>query len=327
MNQKTEQQYVLSQINIAQPVSSLQSKQLQGFVSRLDEINALADRSEGFVWRLQDEAGVATSVQSDSCPDAIINMSLWRDIESLRAYVFETAHLEVLQMKSQWFVRRSDTTAAMWWRPNHQVSGRAAQAGASGPPTVDEGMAKLAELEQRGSTPFAFSFGQPWPAPFNLASRAELQADDCQFAPVEESDLPAVVELLDACDLVTEDLESSWQQGGFAYFIKGVDDDGRMVAIGGLEPRKTNAIVRSVAVADDARGKGAGRALVTVLERLAHDRKLNKLFLLTESAERFFRLRGFKPIERNRVPREIGELAQFASLCPDSAACLVKQLP
>lgn len=310
--------FALAQINIAEPVDSLDSEQLQGFVSRLEEINGLAEASDGFIWRLKEEGGDATSIASPAYPGLIINMSMWRDIASLRAYVFETAHLEVLKMKSQWFVRRDDTTAAMWWWPS-DVS--------LSPPTVDDAVARLHQLERAGSTPFAFNFAEPWPAPFELTDRDTLVQGEHQFACADQGDLAEIVALVSDSGLVATDLEAGWDAGAYAYFIKLLDNSGRIVATGGLEPRRENAALRSLAVSDAIRGQSVGAALLAVLERLAMQRSLNQLFLLTETAARFFSAHGYLPADRNSAPRQIRQLPQFESLCPDSATCLAKALP
>jgi len=74
------------------------------FVSQPAEINALAERSPGFVWRLQTEDGDATAVRPYAGDDSIlINLSVWTDLHSLREYVFRGAHAVVMRRRREWF--------------------------------------------------------------------------------------------------------------------------------------------------------------------------------------------------------------------------------
>ena len=94
----------LAQVNVARLVAPLDSPQLTGFVSRLDEVNALADRAPGFVWRLTGDGGNnATAVPIYDDDKIIVNMSVWESIEALRAYVYSGAHLEVYKQRRDWF--------------------------------------------------------------------------------------------------------------------------------------------------------------------------------------------------------------------------------
>jgi hypothetical protein len=81
------------------------------FVARLTEINALADQSPGFVWRLQTEDGDATAVRPYADQRILINMSVWTDLEALRAYVFRTAHAAVMRRRREWFERSRGFTS------------------------------------------------------------------------------------------------------------------------------------------------------------------------------------------------------------------------
>ena len=95
--------FQLAQINVAQAVAEMESETMTGFVSRLDEINALADQAPGFVWRLQSDEGDATSINVFDDDLMLINMSVWDSIESLKAFVYRTVHVELLQGREAWF--------------------------------------------------------------------------------------------------------------------------------------------------------------------------------------------------------------------------------
>ena len=91
---------------------------MAGFVSRLDEINALADHSPGFVWRLQTPVGNATYFRPyPKMTGYLINMSVWEYIAALRHYVYKTAHAELLRQREAWFEKFSGVYMALWWVP------------------------------------------------------------------------------------------------------------------------------------------------------------------------------------------------------------------
>ncbi|MGH8197464.1 MAG: DUF3291 domain-containing protein [Steroidobacteraceae bacterium] len=97
-------QYELAQMNVARLRAPLDSPQLAEFVGALDRINAIADRSPGFVWRLQDEAGNATALRPMG-EEFIINMSVWQDAKSLQAFVYRSDHVGVMRRQAR--ARRS----------------------------------------------------------------------------------------------------------------------------------------------------------------------------------------------------------------------------
>lgn len=142
----------LAQINVARAVAPLDDPQLAGFVERLDDINALADRSPGFVWRLQSDSGNATDVQVADDPQIIVNMSVWEDLDALFAYVYRSDHLQVMAQRRKWFEKPSAAFMAMWWLP------------AGERPDVREGLRRLAILDRNGPSPKAFTFKVPFDA-------------------------------------------------------------------------------------------------------------------------------------------------------------------
>src|SRR5262245_4786553 len=136
----------IAQVNIARMKATLEDPVMAGFVARLDEINALADRSPGFVWRLQTSEGNATSLRPYNDDRILLNMSVWESIEQLKQYVYHTAHAELLRQRQAWFEKLSDVYLALWWVPKDQI------------PSIDEAKARLAHLEKYGPTSFAFTF-------------------------------------------------------------------------------------------------------------------------------------------------------------------------
>jgi hypothetical protein len=124
---------------------------MSGFMSRLDEINALADRSPGFVWRLQTPAGNATYLRPYDDDRILVNMSVWESVESLKHYVYRTAHAELLKQRQAWFEIFRGAYVAMWWVPAGHLPG------------IDEAKKRLAHIEKHGPTEFAFTFKNIFP--------------------------------------------------------------------------------------------------------------------------------------------------------------------
>jgi hypothetical protein len=139
--------YHLAQVNIGRVKGPIDAPLMAGFVARLDEINALAERSPGFVWRLQTSEGNATYFRPYPHDDRIlINMSVWESVEALRHYVYKTVHAELLRQRENWFEKFAGVYMALWWVP------------AGHRPGVDEATKRIAHLEQHGPTQFAFTF-------------------------------------------------------------------------------------------------------------------------------------------------------------------------
>lgn len=141
----------LAQVNIGRFRVPIDDPSMDGFRSQLDPVNALADRTPGFVWRLQTEDGNATAFRPYPGDNSIlINMSVWTDLDSLRAYVFRTVHAEVMRQRREWFEKFEGVYVALWWVP------------AGHRPSLEEAVSRLAHLESHGATPCAFSFAQPF---------------------------------------------------------------------------------------------------------------------------------------------------------------------
>lgn len=137
----------LAQVNIGRMKAPLDDPAMHGFASRLAELNALADASDGFVWRMQDGEGSGNTYLRPFDDDRIIvNMSVWESVEQLRVYTYHTAHAEILRNRREWFERLDITALALWWVPVGHV------------PTIDEAKARLSSLDEHGPTSFAFTF-------------------------------------------------------------------------------------------------------------------------------------------------------------------------
>lgn len=157
----------VAQINIGRILGPLEGPVMAGFVARLDEINALADGSPGFVWRLQTDAGNATYLRPYDDERMIINMSVWESLEALRDYVYRSRHAELLRQRGDWFEKLETPVVAMWWVPAGHI------------PSVDEGKKRIAHLQEHGPTPFAFSFRTTFPPDEEIIASTDWSA----FAP------------------------------------------------------------------------------------------------------------------------------------------------
>jgi len=147
----SKEQWHLAQLNIAQAVDDMASEVMAGFVARLDEINALADAAPGFIWRLQTEEGDATSIQAFDDPSLLANMSVWADLESLKSYVYKSAHVELIRDRDAWFSKLVSAHQVLWWVPAGEI------------PTVAEARARLEHLQEHGPSGSAFTFAKPFP--------------------------------------------------------------------------------------------------------------------------------------------------------------------
>ena len=145
--------YHLAQINIATAKAPLDTPVMQGFVDQLDAINALADNSPGFVWRLQTDDGDATSLQVFDDERIIVNISVWKSFDALKHYVYSGDHLTVLKNKKSWFEKMAGPTLALWWIPKGHI------------PSIASAKDALETLKTKGASPAAFTFAKPFPAP------------------------------------------------------------------------------------------------------------------------------------------------------------------
>lgn len=138
-------EYHIAQINIGRMMGAIDSDTMAGFVARLDEINALADGSAGFVWRLQTEEGDATALRPYEDERIIVNMSAWENIEALYNFTYSTAHVELLRGRRDWF-EHMKVFMCLWWIPAGTI------------PTVEDAKLRLAYIEANDVTPYAFTF-------------------------------------------------------------------------------------------------------------------------------------------------------------------------
>ncbi len=144
--------YHLAQLNIARMLAPLDTPQMADFMAGLPEINALAENTPGFVWRLMDDVGDATSIRPFDDDAIIVNMSVWESIEALYQYAYYSKHADFFRRRAEWFENRVVPMVVLWWIPAGHI------------PTVEEAKAKLLHLRTHGPTREAFTFKQQFPA-------------------------------------------------------------------------------------------------------------------------------------------------------------------
>jgi amino-acid N-acetyltransferase len=128
-----------------------------------------------------------------------------------------------------------------------------------------------------------------------------------------------VLELLQENNLPVSDLDS----GKHLFALM---RDYTVIGTGGLEFYKDCALLRSVSIKKDFRGKGLGKFVNKELERVARQKGIRDLYLLTTSARGFFAKEGFKEIKREEVPHSIKNTSEFSHVCPSSAIVMKKIL-
>ncbi|MEU5973230.1 DUF3291 domain-containing protein [Streptomyces sp. NPDC047315] len=152
--------YELAQVNIARLKFPLDSPELKYFVDNLDPVNAVAEASDGFVWRLKDETGDATDIRIFDDEWIVVNMSVWRDKDALTTFMYQGTHRELLARRHEWFERVREAMSTLWWIP------------AGHRPTVAEAENRLRLLRTEGPTERAFTLNRAFPAP-ETAPRAD----------------------------------------------------------------------------------------------------------------------------------------------------------
>jgi hypothetical protein len=144
----------LAQINVAKIIGGdITDPVMEKFVAQLDEINALAEGSPGFVWRLKDDSNNATKLNPYGDQTIIINISVWESLDHLIQFVYRGRHADVLRKRRDWFINFGKPFTALWYLKAGDV------------PTIEEGVARLKALQEEGPTPYAFDFKTKFSAP------------------------------------------------------------------------------------------------------------------------------------------------------------------
>lgn len=126
---------------------------MEDFVTALDPVNASADAHEGFVWRLASEPGDDPELDAFESSGWLVNLSVWRDLESLRDFVTSAGHLQIMKRRAEWFEKQQQPTMVLWWVNVGHI------------PPFKEAIERLRHLRQHGAGPRAFHFAKPFPSP------------------------------------------------------------------------------------------------------------------------------------------------------------------
>ncbi len=138
--------------------------------------------------------------------------------------------------------------------------------------------------------------------------------------PARPEELPAVEDLLRRVRLPVDGI------AGLTGLVTVADAGGRVVGSAALEPYDPAGLLRSVAVEPTYQGQGLGVELTDATLGLARRRRMQRVYLLTETASTFFPRFGFRVVARGEVDPAVRESAEFTRLCPDTAVAMVLDL-
>ncbi|MGH9275228.1 MAG: DUF3291 domain-containing protein [Acidimicrobiales bacterium] len=136
----------LAQLNVGRLRAPMDDPLIDDFRTNLEPINALAEASPGYVWRLQDESGDATSINPFGDELEIVNLTVWESIEALADFTYRSGHVEFLRRRREFFEAPTKPIVCLWWIPDGRI------------PTVEEAIERLEHLRAHGPTPTAFTF-------------------------------------------------------------------------------------------------------------------------------------------------------------------------
>ena len=137
----------LAQLNIAEAVAPMDDPIMRDFISNTDRINALADRHPGFIWRLKGEySDDSYSIKAFDNDRMLVNMSVWKDRQSLFDYVYNSGHIEIFKRRKEWFEKMPKMHMVLWYVEDGHI------------PTLEEGKERLLHLQQNGESEYAFTF-------------------------------------------------------------------------------------------------------------------------------------------------------------------------
>ena len=262
----------LAQVNVARLRQPLDHPDIADFVAGLAPVNALADDSPGFVWRLQTEEGDATALRVFPDEQVIVNLSVWTSVDALRDFVYRSAHTPFLRRRAEWFERLVTPAVALWWVPRGHR------------PDVAEARDRLDFLAVHGVSSYAFGLRNPEP-PLLV-----------------ERQLPSAPEAKVLIRELDEELVRRYPEPGGTFFRlddREVDDgrgtflvarlDGQPVGCGALRvlegewPDRT-AELKRMYVRPEGRGRRIGAAVLDGL--LAEARRLGVRRVVLETGRR-----------------------------------------
>jgi hypothetical protein len=156
----------LAQLNVGRLRAPIDDPMIDDFRNSLARINALAEVSPGYVWRLQDDTGNATSIRPFADDLEIVNLTVWESIETLADFTYRSAHVELLRRRREFFQTPGEPILCLWWIPEGEI------------PTLEDAIARLEHLRTHGPTPIAFTFRRRFD-PGAAHSRPGSELDAC----------------------------------------------------------------------------------------------------------------------------------------------------
>lgn len=139
--------YQLAQINVARMIGvNIEDPVMKEFSDHFDAVNQLAEESEGFIWRLKDEEDNAASFNPFNDEQVIINLSVWKNKESLEYFTYKTFHVDFVRRRKEWFQKYGKAYYVLWWIKDNEY------------PTVEEALERLEYLQKNGPSEYAFNF-------------------------------------------------------------------------------------------------------------------------------------------------------------------------
>ena len=274
----------LAQINVAHLAAPLDSPQLADFVNNLDRINALAESSPGFVWRLIGEGNNATDLRPFPNPDVIVNISVWKTVEAFGNFVYKSDHAKIVRRRREWFDKMDTPPLGLWHVPVGHV------------PTLGEARVRIDHLARYG--PSAFCFGFRDKPPSLTIERADLSADIVQ-ALIGELNADIAARYPNDTDnyfILTEEDVRPDNGGFFVAFLDGVP-----AGCGACRTLEDGTVeLKRMYSRPAARGNGLGAALVSHLCGVARDLGRPRVVLETgpeqPEAIHVYKKAGFTPI-------------------------------
>jgi len=142
----------LAHANVAEMRTAYDDPRMAGFVARLDPLNAIADSSPGFIWRLDDDSTDEVAAGLFDAPLLIFNMSIWESVEALEDYAYKSGHIEAVRKRAEWFVIPTRSPFVLWWVEAGHI------------PTIEEAKTKFDLLWNFGPSQQAFTFSKRFAA-------------------------------------------------------------------------------------------------------------------------------------------------------------------
>ena len=142
----------LAQLNIARMKFASEGPEMQDFNDALDPVNATADVSPGFIWRMVSDENSSEPLREFEQSGWLVNMSVWQTLAHLKTFVSSSLHLSIMRRRTEWFESSGAATMVLWWvKDGHR-------------PGFEEAMERLAHLRTHGPSSYAFSFSNPFDA-------------------------------------------------------------------------------------------------------------------------------------------------------------------